>query len=199
MVHASAIVFLGDSLTSGYGLPKDAAFPARIAARIDREDLPFTVLNAGESGDTTANALRRLPGVIGLSTRVLVIALGANDALRGLPLAGIEQNLVRIIRAARRENASVEIVLCGMRIFEQLGPEYARGFAAIFPRVAAREGAVLVPYLLDGVGGRPEFNQPDGIHPTARGQERLAENVWTQLRPLLGRLRNERVDRSPAQ
>jgi acyl-CoA thioesterase-1 len=191
------VVFLGDSLTAGLGLPADDAFPAQVGRLLAREGETIRVVNAGVSGDTSAGALRRLSWLLGQRPRVVVVEVGANDALRGQPLEAIEGNLRRIVEAV--EDAGAEVLLLGMRIPPSYGATYADGFAAIFPRVAEEEGVRLVDFLLAGVGGRPELNQEDGIHPNAAGHRRMAELVAPALREVLagGRIAAEVVPGRP--
>lgn len=177
------VIFLGDSLTAGMGLAQDEAFPALIEAELIARGLLVQVVNVGVSGDTTAGGLRRLGWVLRQRPRVLVVGLGANDGLRGLPLETIEANLREIIGQARGSGS--KILLLGMRMPPNYGPEYTHGFAALFPRIAEEMDVSLVPFLLEGVAGRPELNLSDGIHPNARGHERIAENVLPYLQTLL--------------
>ena len=177
------VVFLGDSLTAGWRLPESQAFPARLEKRLRDQGLPIRAINAGVRGNTMAQGLARLPGVLAKRPDVLVVALGANDVLRGLPLEPAEAGLRKIVKTAR--DAGVRVLLVGMRLPPGTNAEYARRFAAIYPRVAADFRVPLVPFLLDGVAGRPELNFPDGLHPTAAGHERLAENVRPHIELLL--------------
>lgn len=179
------VVVLGDSLAAGYGLDPAQAFPALVGERIRERGWPFRVVNAGVSGDTSAGGLRRIDWVLRQGVDVLVLELGANDALRGLPLDVTEQNLERIVERARAAAPDVEIVLAGMMAPPNLGPEYTERFRALFPRLAKRLDLHLVPFLLEGVGGRPELNLPDGIHPTPQGHRRVADTVWGVLEGVL--------------
>lgn len=181
------IVFFGDSLTAGYGLddPAAEAYPALIQRRIDAAGLPWRVVNAGLSGETTAGGLRRVDWVLRRPLDVFVLALGGNDGLRGLPPSLTRADLEAIVARVRARYPSARIVVAGMRMPPSMGAAYARAFAAVFPEVARAEHAALIPFLLEGVGGRPEWNQPDGIHPNAAGQARVADNVWRVLAPLL--------------
>jgi acyl-CoA thioesterase-1 len=190
-----SVVFLGDSLTYGYGLddPSTQAYPALIAARIAAAGLPWRVVNASVSGDTTADGLARLNWVLRQRIDVLVLALGANDGLRGLDPNLTRQNLEAAIDRVRSRYPQVEIVLAGMGMPASLGPDYVAAFAATFPRVARERRVQLIPFLLAGVGGRPELNQADGIHPTAAGAVIVAETVWRALRPILIRPSARRV------
>ncbi len=177
------VAFLGDSLTAGLGLPESQAYPALIQARLAREGRHWKVLNAGVSGDTTAGGLARLDWLYKQKVDVLVVALGANDGLRGLPLKETEGNLRAILRRGRKEGS--RLVLVGMQMPENLGPDYRKGFAALFPRLAKEEGVPLIPFLLEGVAMDSSLNQADGIHPNEAGARRVAETVWKGLEPLL--------------
>lgn len=177
------VVFLGDSLTAGYGLPSAEAFPALLEERLASQGLPFRAVNAGVSGDTSAGGLARLDWVLSSDPDLLVVELGPNDGLRGLDLAMTESNLRRIV--ARARESGVRVLLVGMRIPPNYGPEYAGEFAALFPRLAEELDVPLVPFLLEGVGGEPDLNQGDGIHPTAAGQRVVAGNVEPHLVPLV--------------
>lgn len=180
---APLVAFLGDSLTAGLGLAVDQAYPAVVAEELARRGRPIRVVNAGVSGDTTAGGLRRAEWVLSQRPDVLVVALGANDGLRGLPLADTERNLRGIVAKARE--AGARVLLCGMLIPTSYGPEYQEGFGRLFPRVAKAEGVPLVPFLLEGVAARKEKNLEDGIHPNAEGQRLVAANVLPLLEPLL--------------
>lgn len=177
------VVFLGDSLTAGYGLAADLAFPAILASRLSGRGHEVRIVNAGVSGDTTAGGLRRLDWLLRQDPEILVVGLGANDGLRGLPVEETEGNLVAIVEKARE--AGVAVLLLGMRIPPSYGQDYASAFAEVYPRVAERTDAPLVPFLLEGVAGRPERNLPDGIHPDAQGHVRIAETVLPYLEPLV--------------
>ena len=180
------VVILGDSITSGYNLEPDEAYPALLQEKIKAAGLDYTVVNAGLSGDTTAGGLRRVDWALGEgAAEVMVIALGGNDGLRGLPVAQVAENLAAIVAKVRAVNPAVQIVIAGMQMPGSMGPEYAESFAAVFGEVARDQGAVLLPFLLEGVAGDPDLNQPDRIHPTAEGQRRIVETVWLVLRPLL--------------
>ena len=177
------VVFLGDSITAGYGLDADQAFPALVGGLLADEGLPVTVVNAGVSGDTTAGGLRRVDWLLRQKPDVLVVGLGGNDGLRGLEPRASEENLRSIVGEARDAGASV--LLLGMLIPPNYGPEYTKEFREIYPRLARDLGVPLVPFVLEGVGGDPRLNQPDGIHPTADGHKRVARNVLPYLRDLL--------------
>ena len=180
------IVFFGDSLTAGYGLENHVtdAFPGVLQGKIDREGLAYHVVNAGLSGDTTAGGLRRIGWILRQPVDIFVLELGGNDGLRGLPVETARANLQAIMDRVRAANPQVRIVLAGMQMPTSMGP-YADAFAQLFPELAAANGTSLIPFLLEGVGGVPELNLPDGIHPTVEGHRRIAETVWPYLRPLL--------------
>jgi acyl-CoA thioesterase I len=184
-VPLGAVLVLGDSIAAGYGVEKDAAFPTVLQRRIDEAHLPFEVVNAGVSGDTTAGGLRRIDWVLKRPVDYLIIELGGNDGLRGIPPAETEKNLVGIIGRARRKRPGIRIVLAGMQMPQNMGPEYTREFESVFPRVAEQEKVRLIPFLLEGVGGVAEWNQADQIHPNEKGHERVADNVWAVLNELL--------------
>ncbi len=177
------VVFLGDSLTAGLGLAESFAYPAVVSAELAERGLAARVVNAGISGDTTAGGLARLDWLLTQKPAVVVVALGANDGLRGLPLAETEKNLRQILLKVRASGAKP--LLCGMLIPPNYGPDYFAGFRDLYPRLAQELGVPLVPFLLDGVAADPALNQADGIHPTAEGQRRVAANVLPYLLPLL--------------
>ena len=183
--RTKTVVFLGDSLTAGLGLAPSEAFPALIAERVRSAGLPFEVQNAGLSGDTSAGALRRVDWVLQRPIDVLVIELGGNDGLRGLPVKSLKENLQRIIDKAKAKNPTLKIVIAGMQIPPNLGADYAADFARIFAELARENNAVLIPFLLEGVGGHRDLNQQDMIHPTAAGHRIVADLVWRTLEPIL--------------
>jgi acyl-CoA thioesterase-1 len=179
------VVALGDSLTAGQGVAREEAYPAVLEARLRREGYAYRVVNAGVSGDTSAGGLRRVDWVLRSKPEVVIVALGANDGLRGLSTNALRDNLEGIVTRVRA--AGARVLLAGMRVPPNYGDEYARAFAAVFPAVARRTGVPLAPFLLDGVAGDVRLNQADGIHPTAEGQHVIAERLWPYLRPLLAR------------
>jgi len=179
------VLFLGTSLTAGLGLDPAQAYPARIAERIRAAGLPHRVVNAGVSGETAAAARRRLDWLLKQRVDALVIETGANDGLRGQDPDATRADIQAIIGRAREAHPAPRILLVGMQAPPNLGRPYAERFRAIYPELARANDVALVPFLLDGVAGVPGLNQPDGVHPTAEGQERLADNVWKVLRPLL--------------
>lgn len=176
------VAFLGDSLSAGLGVDQDQAFPALLGRKLGQAGLPVRIVNAGVSGDTTAGGLRRLDWVLRQKPDILVVELGANDGLRGVPPETVEENLREIVR--RAQAAGARVLLVGMRMPPSHGPEYTGRFDALFPRLARETGAPLVPFLLEGVAGVPALNQADGNHPTAAGHQRLAETVFPFLRQL---------------
>jgi len=179
------LLVLGDSLAAGYGVEPSQAFPAWIAKKIEQAGLDFEVVNAGVSGDTTAGGVRRLNWLLRRPVHVLLVELGGNDGLRGLAPEATRSNLLAIVDTARRKYAAVRVVLAGMQMPPNLGEDYGKRFAAVFPEVARERGLTLIPHLLEGVGGKPEWNLPDMIHPTPAGHERVASNVWEVLKPVL--------------
>ena len=177
------IVVLGDSLTAGFGLLPEEAYPALLERRLRREGYPYRVVNAGVSGDTTAGGLRRADWVLRSRPAIVIVALGANDGLRHQSVTAMRDNLVQIVRRLRAADAAV--LLAGMRVPPNYGDEYGRAFVGVFADVARTTGVPLAPFLLDGVAGSPRLNQPDGIHPTAEGQKIIADRLWPYLKPLL--------------
>jgi acyl-CoA thioesterase-1 len=179
------VLFLGDSLTAGYGLDPDEAFPARVQARIDEAGLQYRVVNAGVSGETSAGALRRLDWLLKQPIAVLVLETGANDGLRGQDPDTTRQNIQAILDRIRAQSPPPKVVLVGMEALPNYGETYRRQFRALYPELAKENGAALVPFLLEGVAGVPALNLADGVHPNAEGQKRVADTVWRTLRPLL--------------
>jgi acyl-CoA thioesterase-1 len=177
------IVALGDSLTAGWGLAADEAYPARLEARLRREGYDYRVVNAGVSGDTSAGGLRRVDWVLRTRPEIVIVALGANDGLRGQSPQAMRVNLEAIV--TRLQAAGAHVLLAGMRLPPNYGKETTTAFEAVFPAVARSTKVPLMPFLLDGVAADPRLNQPDGIHPTAAGQQVIADNLWLYLRPLL--------------
>jgi acyl-CoA thioesterase-1 len=183
--EARTVLFLGTSLTAGLGLPPEEAYPALLQQKIDSVGLPFHVINAGVSGETSAGALRRVDWLLRQPFDVLVLETGANDMLRGFDLDSTEANIRGIVHRVRARHPDVPIVLAGMLAPPNLGADYARRFGEIYPRVAEEENLVLIPFLLQGVAGVPSLNQGDGIHPNEPGAEIVAANVWKVLEPVL--------------
>lgn len=199
-VKKGRIVILGDSITAGYGLENAAdAYPVLLQKKIDAAALPFTVTNAGVSGDTTAGGLRRLAWALGNNgADVLIVALGGNDGLRGIPAKQTAENLAGIVDKARGKNPKIAVIIAGMRMPDNMGPEYTTEFQAVFPAVAKAQKTALIPFLLDGVGGIPKLNQDDMIHPNPEGQKIVAETVWKVLQPVLNPASAPAAGASPA-
>ena len=185
-IAPSAVVFLGTSLTAGNGLEPDQAYPALIQEKIDSAGLPFRVINAGVSGETSAGGLRRLDWLLRQPMAVLVIELGANDGLRGQDVEAMRANLQAIIDRTRAAHPAARIVLAGMESPPNMGGSYTGAFRAVFPDLARTNDVTLIPFLLDGVAAVRELNQADGIHPTAEGHRIVAATVWRYLAPVLG-------------
>ncbi|MBM74569.1 MAG: arylesterase [Proteobacteria bacterium] len=173
------VIILGDSLTAGYGLPVDQAYPNLLQENLLKADLPTEILNAGISGDTTAGGARRLEWLLKQKPDLLILELGANDGLRGAPIKDIEQNLRSIIEETQKQG--FEVLLVGMRIPPNYGEDYALEFADIYPKLAQEYSLLFVPFLLKDVAGDPTLNQADGIHPTSEGHKILAQNVFPTL------------------
>ena len=180
---ARRIVFLGDSLTAGLGLPIEQAYPSLIGARLAARGTGWSVVNAGVSGDTSAGGVRRLEWSLDGGAAILVVALGANDALRGLPVDDLERNLDAIV--AKGKGLGARVVLAGMEAPPNNGPEYTARFRQAYTAVAARHDVTLLPFLLDGVAGIAALNQNDGIHPNQPGAARVADTVWRVLDPIV--------------
>lgn len=183
--ESKTILFFGNSLTAGMGLDPSEAFPALIQETIDSLDLPYQVINAGLSGETTAAGKNRIGWILNQEVDVFVLELGANDGLRGIPVDETKKNLQAIIDTVRQNSPDTEIILAGMQIPPNLGAEYTSGFREIFPELTQENDLYLIPFLLEGVAGDAELNQSDGVHPTAEGQKILALNVWEVLREVI--------------
>ncbi len=177
------IAALGDSLTAGSGVDPSESYPAKIQRKIDEAGLKYRVVNAGVSGDTSAQGLNRLPAIRRLAPAVVIVALGGNDGLRGIPVETTRRNLDRIVTALRSDGALV--ILGGMRMPPNYGPQYTASFHNMYLELAKEHDIPLIPFLLEGVGGVPRLNQSDGIHPTAEGYDIVAATVWKVLRPVL--------------
>jgi acyl-CoA thioesterase-1 len=183
---SKTMLFFGDSLTAGYGLDDvNDAFPALIQTKIDSLSLDYTVINSGVSGETTAGGKSRIDWVLNQKIDVFILELGANDGLRGVPLTETRANLQAIIDAVLEKNPNAKIVLAGMQLPPNMGQDYITEFKTIFPELAKKNQLDLIPFLLKDVGGIPELNQDDGIHPTVEGHKILAENVWAVLQHII--------------
>ncbi|MEO0900945.1 MAG: arylesterase [Bacteroidota bacterium] len=179
------ILFFGDSLTAGYGIELEEAFPALIQNRLDSLNLDYTVINSGLSGETTSGGRNRLNWVLNQKVDVFVLELGANDGLRGIPLTETRKNLQAMIDVVKEKNADTQIILAGMQIPPNMGPEYTTEFRKIFPEVAEENQIPLISFLLEGVAGIPELNLEDGIHPTPAGHQIVRDNVWSVLKAIV--------------
>jgi acyl-CoA thioesterase-1 len=179
------IVAFGDSLTAGLGVPVEQSYPALLTARLRAEGYPYRVVNAGVSGDTTAGGLRRVDWALRLHPEIVILELGVNDAFRGQDLAGVRGNLDRLVE--RFQSSGARVLVAGMRLPPNYGARYSAEFQRLYEDVSRKRGAPLMPFLLDGVGGNPRLNQPDGVHPTVEGYRIVVERLWPYLRPLLKR------------
>ena len=179
------ILFMGNSLTAGFGLEASEAFPALIQQKIRNSGMNFKVISAGLSGETTSSGLRRIDWLFKQKVDVLVLELGGNDGLRGITLALTKQNLQDMIDKAKSYNPKIRIILAGMEVPPNMGDDYTAEFRKMYPELSKKNNVTLIPFLLDGVGDRPELNQRDGIHPTAEGHIVVAETVWKYLKPVL--------------
>jgi acyl-CoA thioesterase-1 len=192
------IVFVGTSITAGLGLDPDSAFPQLIDRKLDSLRLPYDAVNAGVSGETSAGLLRRIDWLLREPFDVVVIETGANDGLRGAPVATVRANIQQIVDRIRSSRPDAAILLVQMEALPNLGEKYTSDFRAMFPDLARRNGLMLLPFLLEGVAGHRELNQPDGIHPNMAGERIVAENMWRALRPVLeGRLRERPLSPGP--
>lgn len=181
----TTILFYGDSLTAGYGLSKEQAFPQIIENRLKEDGRNVNVINAGLSGETSAGGLNRLDWILKQPVDVFVLELGANDGLRGVPVEETRKNLQAIIDKVKSKNPNVKIIIAGMQVPPNLGPEYTSAFRDIFPALAKKNDALLIPFLLDGVAGDDTLNLPDGIHPNVEGHKIVADNVITALKRVM--------------
>lgn len=179
------ILFYGDSLTAGYGLSQEEAFPAIIQKKLSDQGKSIKVVNAGLSGETSAGGLNRLDWVLKQPVDIFVLELGANDGLRGLPLDQTKKNLQSIIDKVITKYPRARIVIAGMLVPPNMGPEYTSGFSKIFPDLAKANKALLIPFLLQGVAGDEKLNNADGIHPNVEGHKIVATNVLKVIEPLL--------------
>jgi acyl-CoA thioesterase-1 len=186
-VHATEriVVAFGDSLTAGLGVMPDESYPAQLQARLRADGYAYRVVNAGASGDTTAGGLRRVDWALKNKPDIVIVALGANDALRGQDLASVRSNLDGIV--ARFQKAGARVLVAGMEVPPNYGERYAADFRRLYVEVARKRGAAFMPFLLDGVAGNPRLNQGDGIHPTAEGYRIVVDHLWPYLEPMLTR------------
>lgn len=179
------IIFFGDSITAGYGLSKEQAFPALIENKLKAASYNYSVINAGLSGETSAGGLNRIDWILKQPVDVFVLELGANDGLRGLPLDQTKKNLQGIIDKVKAKNPDVEIIIAGMMVPPNLGKTYTDEFKSIFPELATKNNATLIPFLLEGVAGHSNLNLADGIHPNVEGHRVVAQNVYEVLTDML--------------
>lgn len=184
-VAPATILFFGDSLTAGYGISPTDAFPALVEKALLKDGKKCTVINAGLSGETSAGGLARIDWILKQPVDIFILELGANDGLRGLPVEQTKKNLQAIINKVKAKNPNVKIVLAGMMVPPNIGPEYAENFKQIFPALATKNKAALIPFLLEGVAGDDKLNQPDRIHPTAAGHKIVAQNVLKVVTKLM--------------
>ncbi len=179
------IFVVGDSIAAGHGVDPEEAFPGLLQLRINSQKLSYEVVNAGVSGDTTAGGVRRMPWLLKRKMDVLVLELGGNDGLRGITPKETKANLEKIIDLAREKNPDVQVIVAGMQMPPNMGEAYTREYREVFPAVAREKQAKLIPFLLEGVGGKPDLNLPDRIHPNPAGHQIIVNTVWTVLQPLL--------------
>jgi len=179
------ILMFGDSITAGYGLTEEQAYPALIQNRIDSLGLDHNVINAGLSGETTAGGARRVDWILQQEIDIFLLGLGGNDGLRGIDPANTKKNLITIIEKVREKDPAINIILAGMEAPPNLGQQYTTEFRSVFSEVASKKDVMFMPFLLKDVAGNDELNQADGIHPTAEGQQIIADNIWEYLKPQL--------------
>jgi acyl-CoA thioesterase I len=177
------IVTFGNSLTAGLGVDEAENYPAKLQEKLDSAGYKYRVINAGVSGDTSSQGLNRLSAILSLHARIVILELGANDGLRGIPVEETRRNLESIVRSLKESGAKV--LLAGMKMPPNYGQLYGRAFEGIFTDLAKADGVGLIPFFLDGVGGKADLNQQDGIHPTTQGYDIVVENVWQALKPML--------------
>ena len=182
------ILFFGDSITAGFGLEPEQAFPALIQDKVDSLGWKHTVVNGGLSGETSAGGLRRIDWVLNRKYDLMILELGGNDGLRGIDLTSTKENLQGIIEKAQIKYPEMKIIIAGIQVPPNLGQEYTTEFQNLYPRLASDNNLDLIPFILEGVGGNPDLNLPDGIHPTAEGHQIIANNLWTILKPVIQNL-----------
>lgn len=190
----NGILFFGDSITAGYGIDSEKAFPALVQEKIDSLGWGFEVVPSGVSGETSAGGRERIDWVMHEGIDVLVLELGGNDGLRGVEPAETKRNLAKIIERARQIQPDLRVLLAGMQVPPNMGSAYTEKFKAVYPSLADEKGVVLIPFVLKGVGGVASLNQPDGIHPTAKGHKVIAETVWDYLQPVLAEVREGKAN-----
>jgi acyl-CoA thioesterase-1 len=178
------VLILGDSLSAGFGLKSSQAWPALITEKLRTAGMNFEITNASQTGGTTAGGLERLPAHIKRKIDIFILELGINDAFRGIPIAQVRNNLQTIIDIVKTKNPNAHVIIAGMQLPNYTEDDYVLTFGQLYADLAAKNNAALIPYLLEGVGGDPNLNQPDHIHPNAGGQKILAENVWRVLEPI---------------
>lgn len=179
------ILMFGDSITAGYGLSEEQAYPALIQDKIDSLGLDHNVINAGLSGETTAGGARRVDWILQQEVDIFLLGLGGNDGLRGIDPSNTKKNLITIIEKVREKDSEIDVILAGMEAPPNLGQQYTSEFRNVFSEVASQKKVTFMPFLLEDVAGIDELNQPDGIHPTAEGQQIIADHIWTYLEPML--------------
>lgn len=183
--NTKTILFFGNSLTAGYGVAPSQAFPALVQLKIDSLKLPYKVINAGVSGETSSGGNSRIDWILKQPVDVFVLELGANDGLRGIPVYETTKNLQAIIDKVKAKYPAVKLLLAGMQVPPNMGQQYASDFRAMYPALAERNNMILIPFLLEGVGGEARLNLEDGIHPTPEGHQILAANVWKHIQGVL--------------
>ncbi len=183
------IVAFGDSLTSGHKLPQKDAYPAVIQKKLDAAGLPFTIVNQGISGDTTTGALRRLDRALAVKPQILIVELGVNDGLRGIPVSQVRANLEKILTAAQEQHA--QVLLCAMEALPFNGWQYTIEFHRMYEELAAKYNVALVPFLMNGVLGNPDLISDDGVHPNAAGARYIADTIWEYLEPMADKIEKE--------
>lgn len=183
-VESKTIIFYGDSITAGYGVGTEFAFPRLIESQLDKDGFDVEIVNAGLSGETSAGGLTRIDWILNRPFDVFVLELGANDGLRGLPVNETSKNLQAIIDKVKAKYANTQIVLAGMMVPPNMGQDYSKEFESLYPQLAAKNNAILIPFLLKDVAGIAELNQPDGIHPNTQGHKIIADNLYPYFKKL---------------
>jgi len=183
-VEPKTIIFYGDSLTAGYGIGTELAFPKLIESQLVKDGFDVEIINAGLSGETSAGGLTRIDWILNRSFDVFVLELGANDGLRGLPVSETTKNLQAIIDKVKAKYPDTQIIIAGMMVPPNMGPDYGQEFEKLFPLLAAKNNLILIPFLLKDVAGNVELNQPDGIHPNSQGHKLIADNLYPYFKKL---------------